>query len=63
MILMAVSATGIAMNTPVAPMENVLESNHASGIWKNQKPNKLMIVGVRVSPAPLNAFAITIPIP
>ncbi len=60
---MAVSATGIAIKTPSGPMLKVLDNNQANGIWKNQKPNKLITVGVFVSPAPLNALIITIPIP
>ena len=59
----AVSAAGIAMNAPVAPIFKVLERKIASGIWKSQKPTALIIVGVLVSPAPLNAFIITIPTP
>jgi hypothetical protein len=61
--VMEVSATGIAIKTPSGPIPNVFDKKYARGIWKNQNPNKLMIVGVRVSPAPLNALAITIPIP
>jgi len=62
-IAIAVSATGMAMKAPVAPILSVLDSNNASGIWNNQKPIALITVGVLVSPAPLNALAITIPIP
>jgi hypothetical protein len=31
----------------------------ARGISRNQKPNRFTIVGVIVSPAPLNAWGIT----
>lgn len=60
---MAVSAAGIAIKTPVEPIAKVIDNSQANGIWKNQKPNKLIIVGERVSPAPLNELAITMPIP
>ena len=62
-MLMAVSDTGIAMKTPMGPRLNVFAKSQAKGIWKHQNPKKLIIVGVRVSPAPLNAFDITMPIP
>ena len=61
--VMAVSATGTAINTPVGPKFKYSESKYANGIWKNQNPKRFIHVGVHVSPAPLNAFAITIPIP
>ena len=60
---MAVSATGMAMNTPKGPKSKCFANSHASGICINQKPNRLITVGVRVSPAPLNALLITIPMP
>jgi hypothetical protein len=62
-MVMAVSATGIAINTPSGPMAKVFASRYANGIWNNQKPARFIHVGVHVSPAPLNALIITIPIP
>ena len=50
-----VSATGIAMKTPSVPNFNTTDNTYARGTWKNQNPNKLIIVGVFVSPAPLEA--------
>ena len=41
-----VSATGIATKTPVGPIFMVKARKYASGIWKNQKPKRLSIVGV-----------------
>ena len=62
-MVIAVSAAGMAMNTPTGPMFMVFAKKYARGIWKNQKPKKFIMVGVRVSPAPLNAFAYTMPMP
>src|SRR5207302_1973328 len=55
------NATVIAMNTPNAPSPVWCDSTHASGISNTQNTNRLIHVGVRVSPAPLNEFPITIP--
>ena len=62
-MVIAVSATGIAIKTPVGPQFSVVDKKYAKGIWKNQKPARFTQVGVHVSPAPLNAFAITKPTP
>ena len=62
-MVIAVSATGIAVKTPAGPQLKVLAINHAIGIWKNQNPKRFTHVGVRVSPAPLNALDITMPMP
>ena len=62
-MVIAVSATGIAMKTPVGPQPNCFDKRNASGIWKNQKQKRFIMVGVLVSPAPLNAFTITMPMP
>ena len=43
-----------ARNTPRGPNLKVTASTYASGSSHNQKTNRLMIVGVQVSPAPLN---------
>jgi hypothetical protein len=50
-----------AMDTPRAPNPACVDSHHAAGISKSQKTNRLMIVGVHVSPAPLNAWVSTMP--
>ena len=56
---MAVSAIGIARNAPNGPILKVFANRYASGIWNNQNPTKLSIVGVFVSPAPFNDWIIT----
>ncbi len=43
-----------AMKTPRGPKPAGTASHHASGISHSQKTNRLMTVGVHVSPAPLN---------
>ena len=62
-IAIAVSATGIAIKTPMGPQSNTLAIKYASGIWKTQNPTKWIHVGVRVSPAPFKAWIMTMPIP
>ncbi len=42
------------MNTPCGPICQWIASSHATGIWNTQKQNRLIHVGVQVSPAPLN---------
>ena len=54
-------ARAIAKKIPNGPSSNVLDSSHANGTSNIQKQKKLMIVGVLVSPAPLNDWLITIP--
>ena len=58
-----VSAIGIAINTPVMPILKCLSSTYAKGTWNSQNPNRLTHVVVQVSPAPLKALIITMPIP
>ena len=60
---MNISAMGIARKAPVGPQFSTSAMSNAIGIWNNQKPTKLIMVGVRVSPAPLNACVTTIPMP
>jgi len=60
---MPVSATGMAIKTPVGPSSKYFASRKASGIWNNQNPNTFTQVGVQVSPAPLKVLISTIPIP
>ena len=62
-MVIQVSVVTMAMNTPVVPMFSTLESNRAKGIWKTQNQNKLIQVGVLLSPAPLKALIMTIPTP
>src|SRR5712692_4790804 len=55
------NAMVIARNTPLGPKPAGLASRYASGISQSQKQNRLIIVGVNVSPAPLNACVSTMP--
>ena len=57
---MAHSAITTERKAPWAPMCRPTASPQASGISKTQNPKKFTIVGVTVSPAPLNACNITI---
>ena len=63
MLTIAYKDEAIAMdrNMPKGPSSNVLDRNHANGTSNIQKQKKLIIVGVFVSPAPLNDWPITIP--
>src|SRR5690242_5005782 len=54
------NAIGIARKTPRGPRPVRRARNHASGISNSQKQNRFSQVGVQVSPAPLNAWTMTI---
>lgn len=54
-------AIAIDKNIPRGPSSKVLDKSQASGTSNIQKQKKLMMVGVLVSPAPLNDCPITIP--
>ena len=57
------SVSGMAIKMPRGPIAAFFERYQASGICNTQNPNKFLIVGVHVSPAPWNAFINTIPTP
>ena len=57
----SVSEITTAQNTPSGPNPYGRAISQASGICTSQKQIRLSQVGVIVSPAPLKAFAITIP--
>ncbi len=54
-----VNATATAMKTPVGPNPAGWDSAQASGISQSHRQTMLTSVGVRVSPAPLNAAIMT----
>ena len=62
-MVMHVSAETIAINIPFGPQPQTMASKYANGIWNIQNQNRFTHVGVLLSPAPLNAFIITIPTP
>ena len=49
------------MNTPFGPKPSGFASSHATGNSSSQKQNRLISVGVRVSPAPLKDWVTTMP--
>src|SRR2546426_963208 len=55
------NATATATKAPRGPMPRTTASAQASGISHSQKTIRLSIVGVKVSPAPLNDCESTIP--
>src|SRR5712664_3313253 len=57
----AASAITIERKTPFERIFNGMASAYARGISSSQKPKKLTMVGVTVSPAPLNACSMTMP--
>ena len=60
---MAINDCEIAMAAKI-PLERIGEwnaSHQAIGSWQAQKQNKLISVGVTVSPAPLKAWIATMP--
>ena len=50
----------IDQNTPDGPKPQTCDSRYAIGSSHSQKQNRLMMVGVKVSPAPLKACVSTI---
>src|SRR5690606_18521231 len=56
----AVSDTNTPQNTPVCCQSSCSARYQHSGIWISQKNTRLILVGVTVSPAPLNACTATI---
>lgn len=62
-IVIADSASNMAVKTPVGPNFKIIASKYATGTWNNQNPKILITVGVLVSPAPLNELVTTIPTP
>ena len=53
----------MAMNIPFSAIAGILDRNIVAGIYRAKNANKLMIMGVFVSPAPLKVFAVMMPTP
>ena len=61
MMARMLSLMGTAVKAPCAPHPSPVLRYHARGICSNRKQNAFMYVGVSVSPAPLKAWASTMP--